>query len=316
MPLHPTILADLDSAAGKAPYYLLPLPQAREAARQAWLARGPLVPVAAVREIDVPGPAGAIRVRLYTPFDSGPHPLTVFFHGSGFTLLDLDTHDNLCRALCVQSGCVVASVDYRLAPEHPFPAGPTDCLVATRWLAAHADELGCRDAAFALAGDSAGACLAAVTALRLRDDKGPRPAAMLMWYPVTDHPSAGWPSYTDFAAGCGLTAQGMTWFWSQYLRDETQAMQASPLRARSLAGLPPTWVTTAEYDVLRDEGEAFAQRAQAEGVDVQLRRADGMNHGFMKYAGVIDEVTQSMVQAGDWLRARVIAVATAEETQQ
>lgn len=305
MPLHPTLLAELQASAGKAPYYLLPLPQAREAARQAWLARGPLVPVAAVREIDVPGPAGAIRVRLYTPTEEGPHPLVVFFHGSGFTLLDLDTHDNLCRGLCAQSGCVVASVDYRLAPEHPFPAGPADCIAATRWLVAHADELGCIEGAFALAGDSAGACLAAATGLHLSDQEGPSPAAMLMWYPVTDHPGAQWPSYAAFAQGCGLTAQGMAWFWSQYLRDETQASEASPLRASSLAGLPPLWVTTAEYDVLRDEGEAFANRAQREGVQVHLHRAAGMNHGFMKYAGLIDEATQSMAQAGAWLRATV-----------
>jgi acetyl esterase len=314
MRVHPTILADLEAAAGKEPYYRLPLPQAREAARQAWLGRAPVVPVAAVREITVPGPASAMRVRLYSPDELGSRPLVVFFHGSGFTLLDLDTHDNLCRALCVHSGCVVASVDYRLAPEHPFPAGPQDCLAATRWLAAHAEELGCQEGTHALAGDSAGGCLAAVTALRLHQDGGPRPEALVMWYPVTDHFSTGWPSFTKFGQGYGLSAEGMAWFWQQYLPDASLArhQDVSPLRAPSLEGLPPTWVMTAEYDVLRDEGEAFARRAIEHGVTVQLHRAAGMNHGFIKYAGAIDEATQAIASAGAWLRARVRA--TTEDT--
>lgn len=314
MPLHPEILAELQMAAGKEPYFRLPLAQARETARLAWLGRAPQVPVAAVRDTSVPGPAGAIRVRLYTPFEAGPRPLVVFFHGSGFTLLDLDTHDNLCRALCVHSGCIVASVDYRLAPEHPYPAGPQDCLAATRWLVAHDGDLGCRDGGFALAGDSAGACLAAVTALRLCDDGGPLPGALVMWYPVTDHISANWPSYGEYAQGFGLSAEGMAWFWSQYLKDEALAQhpEVAPLHAPSLAGLPPTWLMTAEYDVLRDEGEAFARRARSQGVPVQLQRSLGMNHGFLKHAGAIDEATQAVASAADWLRRTVRA--NAEDT--
>ena len=148
MPLHPVIAADLRTAAELTPYWRLPLREARAAARVPYLRRKTApVEVAAVRELDVPGDAGAIRVRVYTPFDDGPHPLVVFFHGSGFTVLDLDTHDDFCRRLCVASGGVVASVDYRLAPEHPYPAGPADCLAATRWLAAHADDLDCVDGA-------------------------------------------------------------------------------------------------------------------------------------------------------------------------
>ena len=314
MPLHPVIQAELAVAAGATPYYRLPLAEAREAARRPYLARATQPPVAAVRDIAVPGPHGDLPVRLYTPFEAGPRPLVVFFHGSGFTLLDLDTHDDLCRRLCVASGCVVASVDYRLAPEHKFPAGPDDCIAATRWLAAQSSALGCMGRAFALAGDSAGACLAIATALGLRDGDGPEPRALLMWYPVTDHPSSGWPSYTEFGQGCGLTAEGMAWFWSQYLLDESQIAAASPLRAPTLAGLPPTWVMTAEYDVLRDEGEVFAQRAQREGVPVQVQRAARMNHGFLKYAGEIDEATQAIAAAGAWLRATVQARATEDTT--
>ncbi len=324
MPLHPTIAADLRTAAELTPYWRLPLAQARQAARVPYLRRKTApVEVAAVRDLDLPGDAGAIRVRVYTPFDDAPRPLVVFFHGSGFTVLDLDTHDEFCRRLCVASGGVVASVDYRLAPEHPFPAGPADCVAATRWLAAHANELGCIEGALALAGDSAGACLAAVTALHLRDAGGLQADALVLWYPVTDHPSSRWPAYTEFEQGFGLSAEGMGWFWQQYLGDVTKATKsredaASPLRAASLAGLPPLWLASAECDVLRDEGEAFAQRARREGVPVQLHRVAAMNHGFMKYAGLIDEATQSMARACDWLRAILGAAATTtvKETQQ
>ena len=321
MPLHPVIAAELRTAAELTPYWRLPLGEARAAARVPYLRRKTApVEVAAVRDLDLPGDAGAIRVRVYTPFDDGPRPLVVFFHGSGFSVLDLDTHDDFCRRLCVASGGVVASVDYRLAPEHPFPAGPDDCLAATRWLAARAAELGCREHALVLAGDSAGACLAAATALQLRDADGLQADALVLWYPVTDHPSSRWPSYTDFEQGFGLSAEGMGWFWQQYLGDATRAREdaASPLRAASLAGLPPLWLASAEFDVLRDEGEAFAQRARREGVPVELHRAAAMNHGFMKYAGVIDEATQWMARAGAWLRATLGAAATttAKDTQQ
>lgn len=328
MPLHPVIAADLRAAAEATPYWRLPLREARAAARVPYLRRKTApVEVGAVRELDVPGiggNSGAIRVRVYTPFGAGPHPLVVFFHGSGFTLLDLDTHDDLCRRLCLASGSVVASVDYRLAPEHPFPAGPADCVAATRWLAEHANELGCVEGALALAGDSAGACLAAATALHLRDANGVQADALVLWYPVTDHPSSHWPSYNEFGQGFGLSAEGMGWFWQQYLGDlgndatKPRVDAASPLRASSLAGLPRIWLASAECDVLRDEGEAFALRAQREGVTVQWHRAAAMNHGFMKYAGVIDEATQSMALAGAWLGATLQAAATtnAKDTRQ
>lgn len=309
MALHPTILADLTAAAGKAPYYLLPLPEARAQVKQAYLGKLPPVAVASVRELAVPGPAGPIPVRVYTPFERGPRPLVVFFHGSGFTVLDLDSHDDICRHICRQSGCVVASVDYRLAPEHRFPAAPDDCLAATRWLADHAQVLGCAPGPIALAGDSAGACLAAVTALRLRDEGGPVLGALLMWYPVTDHPSTGWPSYAAFGQGYGLSAEGMAWFWAQYLGDAREAAHphASPLRAGDLGGLPPTWLMTAEYDVLRDEGDAFGRRLREAGVAVLLDRGRGMNHGFLKYIGVLDEATRAIAQATAWLRHTLVA---------
>lgn len=303
--LHPTIAADLAAAQGAAPYYTLPIGQARTQAKRGYALRAPRVEVGQVSDITVPGPVGPIGVRMYRPANSGTvPPLLVFFHGSGFTMLDLDTHDDICRRLCAGSGAVVASVDYRLAPEHPYPAGGDDCHAAVRWLVAQADELRIDAQRLALAGDSAGACLAAATALRLRDEGAPMPVAMVMWYPVTDHASTGWATYREFGQGYGLTAEGMRWFWSQYLPDEALADQpyASPLRAPDLRGLPATCILTAEFDVLRDEGEALAHRLRQAGVAVTLSRCAGMNHGFLKYAGVIDQAGQAMQQACDWLR--------------
>ena len=157
-------------------------------------------------------------------------------------------------------------------------------------------------------------CLAAATALRLRNAGDVQANALVMWYPVTDHPSSQWPTYREFEQGFGLSAEGMAWFWRQYVGDADQALEdaASPLRAASFAGLPPLWLASAECDVLRDEGEAFARRAQAEGVAVESHRAQGMNHGFLKYAGVIDEATQSLARTGAWLRRTLGVVAATD----
>ena len=152
-------------------------------------------------------------MRIYTPRGTGPFPLLVFFHGSGFVLCSLDTHDGMCRNLCAGAGCVVASVDYRLAPEHKFPAGIEDCLHATRWAAAHAAELGADPARIAVGGDSAGGNMAAVTALRVRDEGGPALCGQLLLYPVTDYHTPGTPSYEENAEGYGLTRDTMKWFW-------------------------------------------------------------------------------------------------------
>ncbi|MEI7784581.1 MAG: alpha/beta hydrolase fold domain-containing protein [Betaproteobacteria bacterium] len=306
MPLHPFIAAELAaaSAAGGVPYHQLPIEQARAQMKKAY-ARQNLIELAQVRDLQVRGPARPLNVRVYTPAASQlALPLTVFFHGSGFCSLDLDTHDEICRRLAQGSGSVVASVDYRLAPEHPFPAGPDDCLAATRELTAMAAELGADAAALSLAGDSAGACLAAVTALRLRDEGGPKAQALVLWYPVTDHPSGQWPSYQRYAQGYGLSAQGMAWFWSHYLSDPAQALHphARPMRAPDLRGMPATWLMAAEYDVLCDEGLAFAERLRQAGVPVQSHCAQGLNHGFLKHAARLQPAADGMARACAWLR--------------
>ena len=300
MPLHPVIQAALAAAAGTLPYERLPLAEARAQVKLGYAANKPQVPVAAVRNLS----AGTIPIRVYAPDGQGPHALLVFFHGSGFVLLDLDSHDDICRRLCAGASCIVVSVDYRLAPEHKFPAGPDDCLAATRWVAAHAGELGGDASRIALAGDSAGGCLAAVTALRTRDEGGPPLRGQLLFYPVTDYPSTPGGSYAAFGTGFGLTHSGMQWFWDHYLPDRAMADHdhASPLRARTLTGLPSACVLTAEYDVLRDEGEAFAKRLRDDGIPTLSRRCAGMNHGFLKYAGVIKEADAAMEQACAWLK--------------
>ena len=241
---------------------------------------------------------------MYTPEGEGPFPLMVFFHGSGFVVCDLDTHDGLCRNLCAGTNAVVVSVDYRLAPEHKFPAAPDDCLAATRWVAQNASSLRGDAARIMVAGDSAGGNLAAVTALRIRDEGGPALIGQLLIYPVTDYFQPGWPSMTENAEGYGLTRDGMIWFWNHYVRSAGDGVHphASPLRAATLAGLPPALVVTAQYDPLRDEGEAYAEALREAGVPVESRRWDGVNHGFFFFPGIVDKATSAVDEACDWAR--------------
>jgi acetyl esterase len=260
--------------------------------------------VAGVTNRDMQGPAGSLPLRIYTPLGKGPFPLMVFYHGSGFVVCSLDTHDGMARNLCAGTGCVVVSVDYRLAPEAKFPAGPDDCLAATRWAAANASALGADPGQIIVAGDSAGGNLAAVTALRIRDEGGPRLLGQLLIYPVTDYIEPGTPSMQENAEGYGLTRAGMAWFWNHYLADPADGLHphASPFRANDLAGLPPALVVTAEYDPLRDEGEYYADRLRQAGVPTQMKRWDGMNHGFFFWPGVVDRAGEAMDEACAWVR--------------
>jgi acetyl esterase len=304
MPVDPQIQILLDKATGVPATHTLPVDTARAQyeARVALMALP--ADIVSVCERAIRGPGGPLRIRIYTPHGMGPFPLLVFFHGSGFVLCSLETHDGMCRNLCAGVGCVVASVDYRLAPEYKFPAGIDDCLHATRWAAAHAAELGANAMRVAVAGDSAGANMAAVTALRVRDEGGPPLCGQLLLYPVTDYHTPGTPSYENNAEGYGLTRDTMKWFWAHYLNDESESAHpyASPLRARDLTGLPPALVITAEYDPLRDEGEFYAEKLKAAGVSTALTRHDGVNHGFMFWVGVVDKAEVAMNEACEWLR--------------
>jgi acetyl esterase len=249
-------------------------------------------PVARVEDRTVPGPAGDIPVRVYLPVEDGEtRPGIVYFHGGGFVICDLDSHDGACRRLANEVNAVVVSVDYRLAPEHRWPAAAEDAFAATQWAAAHAAELGIDADRLAVAGDSAGGNLTAVVAQMARDRGGPALAFQLMVYPVIDLSAtrSEHASQTENARGYFLTLDQMEWYRDQYLGDaDGEAPYASPIKAGSLAGLPAACVVTAEMDPLRDEGEAYGRALRAAGVPVELHRAPGMFHGFFNMDAVLD----------------------------
>jgi acetyl esterase len=261
-------------------------------------------PVAKVEDRSIPGPVGQIPVRIYTPQGSGPFPVLVYFHGGGWVIGNVDTHDPTCRTLANAAGCVVVSVDYRLAPEHKFPAAVDDCYAATQWVAANAAAINGDSGRIAIGGDSAGGNLTAVVAIEARERGGPPLVFQLLVYPVTDY-SFSTPSYRDNADGYLLTKDSMVWFWDHYLRSEAdgQDYRASPLRASDLTGLPPALVITAEYDPLRDEGEAYAARLQESGVSVTCTRYDGMIHGFYGLTAVVDQARKAVEESVAALRA-------------
>ncbi len=304
MPVDPQIQALLDLRAKLPALHTLSVADARlqMAARDIPGLRKP--EVASVVNRDMQGPGGSLPLRIYTPKGEGPFPLMVFFHGSGFVVCDLDTHDGMCRNLCAGANCVVISVDYRLAPEHKFPAAPDDCLAATRWVAQNASALRGDQSRIMVAGDSAGGNLAAVVALRARDEGGPKLIGQMLIYPVTDYFQPGTPSMIENAEGYGLTREGMIWFWNHYVRSPGDGVHphASPLRAATLAGLPPALVATAQYDPLRDEGETYAEALRKAGVAVEVKRWDGMNHGFFFFPGIVDKATQATDEACSWAR--------------
>ena len=261
-------------------------------------------PVANVENRVIPGPAGDIPVRIYTPQGNGPFPVLVFFHGGGWVICDLDTHDGLCRSLTNQAGCIVVSVDYRLAPEHKFPAAPEDCYAATRWVAGNAAQLNGNPSRVAVGGDSAGGNLAAVISQMARDRGGPPLVFQLMIYPATDF-KANTLSMEENARGNGLEKQDMIWFMNHYLNGEEDKLNplASPLRASNLSGLPPALIITAEYDPLRDEGELYGQRLKAAGIPVTISRYNGMIHGFLSMAAIFAQGKQAIAECATALQA-------------
>jgi acetyl esterase len=268
------------------------------------LVSGDPEPVAAVEDVAIPGAGGAIRVRVYTPAEAAPRPAMVYFHGGGWVVCDVETHDVVCRAIAVRSGAVVVSVDYRLSPESKFPAAVDDCFAATCWVAANAGRFGIDPARIAVGGDSAGGNLGAVIALKSRDERGPAIVLQVLVYPVTNLASFDTPSYGEFAEGYDLTRPQMEWFRSHYLAspEDGRNPYASPLLADDLRGLPPALVITAECDPLRDEGEAYARRLEEAGVPVTCTRYAGMIHPFFTLGGVIPQTHQAVQQVADALR--------------
>jgi len=233
-----------------------------------------------VEDRSIPGPAGPVPVRVYRPPGAGPAPLVAYFHGGGWVIGDIDTHDGTCRTLSRRTGAVVVSVGYRLAPEHRFPAAVDDCDAATAWVAAHGSDLGGDPGRLGVAGDSAGGNLAAAVTLRAWRRGGPAIRAQALVYPAVDFTTVR-PSSVSNGEGYLLTAAAVRWFAAQYLGDHDPADPlASPLLA-DLTGLPPAVVATAEFDPLRDEGRAYAEALDDAGVPVRLLDFPGLVHGFM-----------------------------------
>ncbi len=250
---------------------------------------------------EIPGPGGNIPVRIYHPEGGDePHPIVMVFHGGGWVIGDPDTEDTTSRGLCRRLDAVVVSVDYRLAPETPFPGAAEDCYAATKWAAENADELGGDADLIATSGTSAGGNLAAVVAMMARDRGGPMISHQALYCPVIDFgPERA--SYNEFADGFGLTKAGMLWFWDQYVPDkkELDNPYVCPIRADSLAGLPDATVIVAECDVLRDEAEEYARAMADAGVDSRLTRYEGMIHGFNVQLGLIQAAEAALDETAD-----------------
>ncbi len=285
MPLaaeYEAMLAELAATPGPALHEMSPA-QSREMYRMMRPPNPELI-VGNVEDRAIDGPAGAIPIRIYTPVGSGPFGILINFHGGGWVIGDLDTADAVCRDFCTSANCIVVSVDYRMAPEHPYPAAVVDSYAATCWVADNAESLG-GNGKLAVGGESAGGNLAAVVALKARDEAGPAIDFQLLAYPVVDA-DLSLASYRENGEGYLLTTDTMAWFWDHYCPDHGKRAQweASPMQAENHAGLPPALIVTAEFDPLRDEGEAYAATLKAAGVDAQAIRFDGLIHDFLATA--------------------------------
>lgn len=307
MPLHPQFDALLKqiAAAGAKSFHEMEVDDSRKAYRAFQTALpASRQALAAVEDREIPGPAGAIRVRIYRPSGTAPLPVLVYLHGGGWVVGDLDTHDKVCRELCAGVGALTVSVDYRLAPEHKFPAAVDDSLAATEWVCRHAAELGGDPARVAIGGDSAGATLSTVVARRLRDAGAPGLAAQLLVYPAARLDATVTQSMIDNATGYRLQRADMEWFRSHYLRSDADGLHAdaSPLRAADLADLPPALVQTCEFDPLRDEGEEYGRALRVAGVATTVSRYDGAIHGALNFCTSLEPGRQMMDEACGWLR--------------
>jgi acetyl esterase len=263
----------------------------------------PLLMVDRVENHSIHGPAGDIGLRLYYPAGDPPFAVIVYYHGGGWVMGDLDTHHGLCHALAKKSGCLIVSVDYRLAPEHRHPAAVEDAYAAACWVAKNTAAIQADPARMAVGGDSAGGHLAAVVAMMARDRKGPRLDMQILIYPITDY-NFETTSYLKNASGYMLTRDLMRWFWKHYLTTEEIAVHpyVSPLRAQDLSNLPPALVITAEFDPLCDEGEAYAAKLRQAGVEVKSIRYEGMIHGFFRMMSRLDKAEEALDEVAGFIK--------------
>lgn len=259
------------------------------------------------KSLSIPAPHGAIAARLYTPKtirkSNGLAPCLVFFHGGGWVIGDLDSHDVVCRKLAHEAEMLVISVDYRLAPEHKFPSAADDAIAATKWVAANAKSLGIDSAQILVGGDSAGGNLAAVVALAARDGDGPKLAGQVLIYPATDF-AMSHPSHTEPETSVLLTHSVIKWFSNHYLNGaaDIDHWKASPARAKTLAGLPPSYVLTAGADPLRDEGAEYASRLKQAGVPMTYRHFPGQFHGFFTMGKLLPQANVALSEIAGWLK--------------
>jgi acetyl esterase len=306
MPLDPQAAAFLAGLPARRPRAELTLQQNRATDLAIGGLLGDKHAVASVRDLDVETPAHRIPIRVYRPTSGNDElPVFIYCHGGGWVLGNLDGCDTICRDLCREAGCVVVSVDYRLAPEHRFPAALDDCLSVIRDVASRHDAYKVDPQRIAVGGDSAGGNLSAVAAQQLRRS-GPKLIHQVLVYPIVDAEPERWASYREFADGFSMTAADMRWYLDQYVprHSDRRDLRVAPIRAADLSGLPAATIITAECDVLRDEGEAYARRLADAGVPVRHRRFDGMFHPFFRLAGALDAareartwVAQSLAEA-------------------
>ena len=295
--------------AGRPAYETLTADEARGFYADARLVAAPEPPpMASVTPLSIPGPAGLIPARVYTPLKlnmlNSRSPCLVFFHGGGWVIGDLDTHDVVCRTLAAEGELLVISVDYRLAPENKFPAAYDDAVAATQWIVENATDLKIEPGSVFVGGDSAGGNLAAAVALHART-RGPKLAGQVLIYPVTDLRMQH-PSYAEPETDCLLTSSVMHWFTDHYLNGpgDVADVRASPARADSLAGLPPAYVLTAGADPLRDEGIAYAERLKKDGVAVTYQHFSGQYHGFITMGKLLTKANGALQDIGTWLKAQ------------
>lgn len=306
-PLHPDAAEILETlkANGVPEWHTLSPVRAREVYdARVGLFADTRTPVGRVDNPTIDGPGGDLRVRLYYPADAGTEklPALVYIHGGGWTLGNLDSHDELCRRLCLATGGVVLAVDYRLAPENPFPAPLDDCLAAIQWLAANADELGVDANRIAVGGDSAGGNLSAGACLWLRDHGGPRMVAQVLLYPGIV-PQWENLSFYENARGKFLTRTDVQWFWANFLGDTPPTNPYAAPGAGELTGLPPALIVTAGHDPLRDDGEIYGHQLAEAGNEVVIRRYDGMIHGFLGIPTELEDARDAIAAIADTLHA-------------
>ena len=307
MPLHPQVEALLNqmAAAGGKPTNAMTPEECRAVFDGLFASLPPSqARIAGAADRNVPGPAGPIKVRVYTPEGEGPFPVLVFFHGGGFVLGDLETHDSVCRELSGGAGVIVVATDYRLSPEHRFPAAADDCIAVTRWVVKNAVQFNGDAKRVAVGGDSAGGNLAAVVSQQLRDQDGTKLAAQLLIYPVTRFDGVETKSIVDNATGYLLQRDDMDWFRGHYLGPNVDGkdVRISPILATNLTGLPPALVQTCEFDPLRDEGEDYGKALKAAGVPTVISRHDGSIHAAFSFFTVLEPGRRMVDEAIRWLK--------------